>query len=167
MKTQKQRRIQRKTDYKARLGLLKSGLSRIAIRKTNKYIIVQLIKSNEARDTVEIGISSKNLLKHGWPEKSKGSLKSIPAAYLVGYLTGKEIVKKYPKSKVVLDLGLQRAVSGGKIYAALNGLVDSGIKISHNEKIFPKKERIQGKHLKNNVNGIVEKIKEKIDKDGR
>ena len=94
MKTLKRRRKEYKTDYKKRFGLLKSGVPRIVFRKTNKYVSAQYVTSKEAQDKVILGISSKNLIKYGWPEISKGSLKSITASYLTGYLVGKKILSQ-------------------------------------------------------------------------
>src|SRR3989344_2245384 len=140
MKTQRKRRMQKKTDYLARIGMLKSGIPRIVARKTNKYIILQYVKSDEAKDSVLIGVTSKNLLKHGWPENLKGSLKSI------------------------FDIGLQRNISGGRLYAVLNGLVDSGLEISHDKKVFPSEERIKGKHLKSDLKEVFDKVRKNIEK---
>ena len=70
------RRFQGKTDYKARIILLKSRKARIVFRRTNRYIIGQYVKSKEAKDYVVVGITSKELLKYGWHETRKGSLKS-------------------------------------------------------------------------------------------
>ena len=136
MKTPKKRKRERKTSYKKRFEMLKSGIPRIVIRKTNKYLTVQYIESTNAKDKIIVSVSSRELLNLGWPEKFKGSLKSISAAYLTGFLAGKKIISK-GKNKSILDIGLQRNVSQGRIYSALKGLVDSGIDISHNEKVFP------------------------------
>ena len=164
MKTQRKRRMQKKTDYSARIGMLKSGIPRIVARKTNKYIILQYVKSDEAKDSVLIGVTSKNLLKHGWPEKLKGSLKSISAAYLTGLLMGKKIIEKEKNSKTIFDIGLQRNISGGRLYAVLNGLVDSGLEISHDKKVFPSEERIKGKHLKSDLKEVFDKVRKNIEK---
>ena len=88
----KRRRKEFKTDYKKRFALLKSGLPRVIFRKTNKYLIVQYVKSDNAQDKILLGIDSKVLLKYGWPKEE--SIKSIPAAYLTGYLFGKKILLK-------------------------------------------------------------------------
>ena len=93
LKTIKKRRKEAKTDYSRRLKLLKSGKSRLTIRITNRYLIAQYVTSKESQDRVTFGITSKILIKYGWPENTKGSLKSIPAAYLTGYLTGRKIQK--------------------------------------------------------------------------
>ena len=94
MKTQKRRRKQGKTDYKKRMNLLKGLRPRVTFRKTNRYLVVQYILSNEAQDKIVFGITSKKLLKYGWPKNFEGSLKSIPASYLTGYLFGKIILEK-------------------------------------------------------------------------
>ena len=161
MKTPKARKRQRKTNYSTRMKLLKSGIPRIVVRKTNRYLIVQYITSEEAKDTVILSVSSQNLLKHGWPKELAGSLKSLPSAYLTGYLAGKEILEK-TDGKVILDLGLQRSLKGNRLFAALKGIVDAGVNIAHDGKVFPSDERIEGKHLKENVQKEIIKVKEKI-----
>ena len=72
MKVDKRRRRENKTDYLNRLKLLKGGSPRIVFRKTNKYIIAQYVTSKEAQDKIEFGISSKDLIKHGWPKEFSG-----------------------------------------------------------------------------------------------
>jgi len=161
MKTQKRRKIERKTDYKARLILLKSDLPRIAVRKTNNYIIAQYIKSHEGQDKVVAGVTSKELLNYGWDKKFTGSLKSIPAAYLTGKLLGNKIREKKGK-EAILDIGLAKNIAGSRIYAVLKGLIDADIKIPCDEKSFPSEERISGKHLKDDIQKMIEKVREKI-----
>ena len=158
LRTMKKRRRQCKTDYKLRLGLLKSGIPRIVIRKTNKYIILQLVESHEAKDKVIAGVTSQDLLKNGWDKKFTGSLKSVPAAYLTGLVFAKKIGDK----KVILDLGLQRTVSGGRIFAVVKGLIDGGVGIKSNKKVFPTDERIEGKHLKPEIQSLIKVVKEKL-----
>ncbi|HLD97925.1 MAG TPA: 50S ribosomal protein L18 [Candidatus Nanoarchaeia archaeon] len=162
MKLDKLRRRKNKTDYRTRLELLKSGMPRIVVRKTNKYIILQYIKSNEAVDKVVYGTSSKDLLKLGWSNESSGSLKSIPACYLTGYYLGKKITEKEKNVNVIFDIGLARNISGSRLYASLKGLVDSGLKIKHSEAVFPDKDRIEGKHLSKNVQKNFEEVKSKL-----
>lgn len=158
LRIQKKRRRQGKTDYKLRLGLLKSDARRIAIRRTNKYIIIQEIETDEAKDRVISGVTSKELTKHGWDEKFAGSLKSIPAAYLAGLLAAKKIKGK----KFILDIGLAINKSGNRIYSAAKGLIDGGIKFEINEKVFPIKEVLEGKNLKPEAREIIKKVKEEI-----
>lgn len=163
MKIQKKRRIEAKTDYKKRIALLKSNLPRLVFRKTNKYIISQYILSDAAQDKVSKGTTSKELLKFGWPEKMKGSLKSIPAAYLTAYLIGKLIQKEKMETPIV-DFGMYRMIHKNRQFAFLNGLIDSGLEIKCDKKDFPKKESILGKNLKEDFSKEFEKIKSNIDK---
>lgn len=162
-KTQKRRRKERKTDYKKRRNLLKSGIPRIVFRKTNKHILVQYIKSEEAKDKVIFGTTSKDLLKHGWPKTFSGSLKSIPAAYLTGFLAGK-IMKSKKLETPIVDGGMTRIVKKNRFFAFLNGLIDSGIEIQCDSKNFPEEERIKGKNLKKDFSSEFEKIKLNLEK---
>jgi large subunit ribosomal protein L18 len=163
MKTLQRRRREGKTDYAKRFKLLKSYSPRIVFRKTNRYIIAQYVTSKEAQDKIEIGITSKNLKKFGWPDEFVGSLKSIPAAYLTGLLIGKDIAKKKLKTPIV-DFGMIRVLSKNRGYAFLKGLVDAGIKIKCDEEQFPEEERLSGKHLKKDFSETFDKIKNKIEK---
>ena len=162
-KTQKRRRKERKTDYKKRRNLLKSGIPRIVFRKTNKHILVQYIKSKEAKDKVIFGVSSKNLLKYGWPKTFSGSLKSLTASYLTGFLAGK-IMKGKKLETPIVDGGMTRIVKKNRFFAFLNGLIDSGIEIQCDSKNFPEEERIKGKNLKKDFSSEFEKIKLKLEK---
>lgn len=158
MRIVKKRRRERKTDYKARLSLIKSGLPRIVVRKTNRYVIAQYVESKEAQDKLKTGVTSKQLLKYGWEKKNEGSLKSLPACYLTGLLLGKKIQDK--EQEVILDIGLIRNVKKNRIYAVLKGLADAGIKINHKKEVFPEEKRIRGEHLKNKID--FDKIKDNI-----
>ena len=161
MKTQKRRRQQHKTDYKTRLNLLKSEKPRLVFRRTNRYLIVQYIESEEAKDKIVFGLTSKVLLKHGWPKGFKGSLKSIPAAYLIGYFVGKKIIKE--KLDVpVTDFGMLRTIHKTKTFGFLKGLIDAGIKINCKKEAFPEEERVYGKNLKQDFSKKFEEIKAKI-----
>jgi len=133
-RTIRRRRMEGKTDYKARLGLLKSGKARVVVRKTNRYIIGQIVTSDIAQDKVVMSVNSKELLGKGWPENLRGSLKSLPACYLAGFLLGK---KSKEIGEGILDIGLQRNISKSKLYAFVRGLIDSGFSISCSEKSLP------------------------------
>jgi len=150
MRTIKRRRREYKTDYLKRLKLLKSDSPRIVFRKTNKYLLAQYIISNQAQDKVEFGISSKALLKYGWPEKANASLTSLTASYLLGLLIGKKIIEKKLKSPII-DFGMIRTMHKTKPHAFLKGIVDGGVKIKCKEETFPDDSRIKGEHLKNKI----------------
>ncbi|MDE1848628.1 MAG: 50S ribosomal protein L18 [Nanoarchaeota archaeon] len=164
MKNIFKRRKEGKTNYSKRRKLLSSNLPRIAFRRTNRYVIAQYITSNEARDKVEIGVTSKELLQHGWPKEMTGSLRSLPASYLTGLLIGKKI-KTEKKAVPIPDFGVISPNHKTRQYAFLKGLVDSGLGINPGEKeIFPSSERIEGKHLKKDFSAIFRKIKSEIEK---
>jgi ribosomal protein L18 len=159
LRTIKRRRRECKTDYGLRMGLLKSSLPRITIRKTNKYFIVQVIKSSEAQDKVVFGITSKDLTEYGWDEKATGSLKSISAGYLTGILAAKKI----GNGEFIIDLGMAINHKGGRMFSVIAGLIDGGLKIRANEKVFPSKERLMGEHLDAKVKDMVAKVKSKLE----
>lgn len=163
MKTVKRRRKENRTDYAKRLKLLKAETPRIAVRKTNKYIISQYITSRQTQDMVEITVNSKDLLEYGWPKNLNGSLKSLPAAYLTGFLMGRKILKE-KKEIPIIDFGMMRALWGTRIFAVVKGLVDSGLEMKHDKKTFPDEERITGKHMKSNFSKNFIEIKSKISK---
>lgn len=155
LRTIKRRRRENKTDYKLRMGLLKSSLPRIVIRKTNRYIILQAIESFEAQDKVIAGVTSRDLLDNGWDEKIAGSLKSIPACHLAGML----LAKKLKKGEYILDMGMAINHTGGRMYAAASGLVEGGLKIRVSDKVFPAKEKLDGENTKEEVKKIIAKVK--------
>lgn len=162
-KVQKRRRRENKTDYLNRIKLLKSEKPRLVFRKTNQYSIGQYVISEEAKDKIVFGLTSKALLKYGWPENFKGSLKSIPAAYLTGFLIAKKILKD-KLEKPVVDFGMIRTLHKTKVFAFLKGAIDGGLEISCPEEAFPEEERIVGKSMKEDFSKTFEQIKSKIEK---
>jgi len=151
MKSVKIRRLEGRTDYKARLALLKSNKARLVVRKTNKYIIAQIVESDIAQDKVIVGISSKILLSKGWPKEKSGSLKSLPAAYLTGLMLGN--LAKSKVKEAVLDSGLNRNVKKSRIYAVLKGALDSGLSVPHSPEALPSLD---------NMNPEIKKIFDKV-----
>ncbi len=131
----RRRRLEARTDYKARLALLKAGKPRIIIRKTNQYIIVQAVHSEGAQDYIIKGRTSKDLLGKGWPAAKQGSLKSLPAAYLTGILLGKAIKDK--TTEAILDIGMNRNIQKSRIYAVLRGILEAGVEIPHSKDALP------------------------------
>ena len=133
-RTVRRRRYEGRTDYKARLHLLSSGKPRVIFRKTNRYLIGQIVVSDVAQDRVIVNVSTKDLLGHGWPVKLAGSLKSLPAAYLMGYMLAKKVKSI---NEGILDIGLLRHVPKSRIYAFVKGLRDAGFNIPCNEDVLP------------------------------
>ena len=112
-KVQFRRRKIGKTDYRARLKLLKSKLPRAVVRKSLKHTIVQFVKLDTEGDRVIASASSIELKKLGWNE----STSNLPAAYLTGLLAGKRAME-HKIDTAVLDIGLHAPVKGSKIFAS-------------------------------------------------
>jgi large subunit ribosomal protein L18 len=150
------RRIEKKTNYRRRLGLLKSDRIRVVIRKSLDNISVQFVNFNPKGDETVASAVSAELKKLGW--KRTGN---IPAAYLTGLLAGKK-AKEKKVTEAVLDLGIQTSTKGSRIYAALKGAVDAGISIPHSKDILPSDDRVKGKHISEEVAKLFEDVKKKI-----
>lgn len=156
-KTIRRRRHEKKTDYKARLALLKSEKPRLVVRKTNRYVVVQIVQTEIAQDKVLFGLSSKDLLAKGWPKDKAGSLKSLPAAYATGYAVGKMAQGKVKKA--ILDIGMNRNIQKSRLYAALKGAIDAGLEIPASETALPSEEEI---NKDENLAKILSSIKSKL-----
>jgi large subunit ribosomal protein L18 len=161
MRVDKRRRRENKTDYLKRLKLLKSSLPEVVFRRTNRYIIAQYVTSKEAQDKIVIGVNSKDLLKYGWPKEAEGSLKSISASYLTGFLIGKKIISRDLENPIV-NFGMYRVLHKTRTFAFIKGLKDAGLEIECEEDAIPSEERIKGKHMKNKI--PFDNIKQKIEK---
>jgi len=149
------RRREGKTDYYARYRMLLSGKIRAVVRKSLRNIIVQFVKSELNGDRTLLFTKSLELRKYGW----QYNCGNTPAAYLTGFLAGLK-AKKAGIKYAILDIGPQRSTYGGRIYAALKGLIDAGVNIPHNEKVFPSSERIIGKHIEEYAKTLKEDSKE-------
>ncbi len=136
------RRREGKTDYRKRVKLLLSGKLRAVVRVTNKHVIAHIVEFDERGDRTLVHVTSKELEKLGW----KGSGKSLPACYLVGYLLGKKALEK-GINQAVLDLGLLTPIAGSRAFAVLKGMIDAGLEIPHGEGIFPEESRLRGEHI--------------------
>jgi len=153
------RRREGKTNYRKRLALLKFGKPRVVIRKSNKYITLQLVEFDlkNFREITRFSFISKKLENFGWNYAKN----NLPASYLSGLAFGL-ICKKNGISEGVLDLGLNRVTKGNRIFSALLGCIDAGLKIPHSEKNLPPEERVKGAHISQEVVKKFEEVKQKI-----
>jgi len=157
MKTVRRRRLEKKTDYKARLALLKSEKPRLVVRKTNRYIIAQIVETDISQDKVVAGVSSKDLITKGWPKEKAGSLKNLPAAYLTGFMLANKTKDKVKEA--ILDTGMNRNIKKSRLYAALKGALDAGLNIPCNKEALPSLEEIkQNKDFAD----VVDKLKQTL-----
>jgi large subunit ribosomal protein L18 len=150
------RRIKKKTNYAKRIGLLKSEKTRLVIRRSLSNISIQFINFKVNGDETIAAANSTELKKIGWNKSG-----NVPAAYLTGLLAGKKAKSKNIK-EAVLDLGLQTSTKGSRIYAALKGVLDSGINVPHSKDILPSDERIRGEHISKDLSKQFEEVKNKI-----
>ena len=148
MKTHKQRfvpyrrKLSGRTNYKKRLKMLVSGSTRLVVRKTNKNIIVQFVDYSDKGDRVIVTTNSTELKKLGWVFATG----NLPAAYLTGLIAGQKAKTKKVNDAIV-DLGLQTPSHGSRLYAAIKGTVDAGVKIACSDEAFPSEDRLKGKHI--------------------
>ncbi len=152
------RRREGRTNYYQRRELLKSGKTRCVIRKSSKHIIIQFVDAKPDGDIVLSGTKTTHLKDFGW----KVGTGSIPASYVAGYLAGKRALKA-GISDAVLDMGLQVNAYGGRVYAALKGVIDAGVNIPASEKIFPEDDVIHGSHIKRLAEWMKKERKEDYD----
>lgn len=136
------RRRQGRTDYRRRLRLLRAGVARAVVRRSLNQTQIQIIGYDERGDRVLATAMSNELREFGWT----GATGNVPAAYLTGLLAGRR-AKKGNVTKAVLDLGIQVPAKGGRLFAALRGMLDAGLDIPHGEGVAPTEERLRGTHL--------------------
>ena len=150
------RRTKQRTNYRKRLALLKSEKTRLVIRKSLSNVSIQFINFKTDGDETIASAVSTELKKFGWSKFG-----NIPAAYLTGLLAGKRAKDKDIK-EAILDLGLQASTKGSRLYAALKGVLDSGIDVPHSKDILPSEERIKGKHISDEIIKQFDDVKKKI-----
>ncbi len=127
------------TDYRARLKLIKSGKARLVVRRTNRYVIVQLVEPRSGGDRTVLTVTSRALARYGW----RAGTKNTPAAYLTGYLAGKLAVER-GYTEAIADIGMRTPSKGARVFAAIKGAIDAGLRVPASEEIFPDEERIRG-----------------------
>lgn len=136
------RKRQGKTYYKKRLKMLMSDKCRFVVRRSLKNFQASIIEYNDAGDRILLTVNSNVLSKLGW----KGGAGNLPSAYLTGMLAGKKAIDK-GINEAILDLGLNKSVKGSRLYAALAGALDAGLKIPFDHGMLPSKDRISGEHI--------------------
>jgi len=160
------RRREGKTDYQARKALITQDKNkyntpkyRMVVRLTNKDIIAQIIFAKISGDEVLCSAYAHELPRYGIPV----GLTNYAAAYATGLLLARRLLKQLKIDKVYegltdpkgeeqhvedvagkpgafkcyLDVGLSRATTGAKTFAAMKGAVDGGLNIPHSTRRFP------------------------------
>lgn len=128
------------TNYRKRIALLKGGMKRLVVRRSNKTVTMQVIEYDNNGDKVVASANSRELKGMGWEPRC-----NIPTAYLTGMLLAKKVNDK--KADFILDLGLYRPVKGSVIFAAAKGFKDNGANL-HGDIEFDN-ARLSGTHIAN------------------
>ncbi len=136
------RRREVRTDYHQRLRLLKSGKPRLVARKSNKHTTAQLIAPGPQGDETLASAHSSDLDDYGWDAPTG----NISAAYLTGLLAGTRAVEAGIE-EAVLDIGLNTATPGNKVFAVQEGAIDAGLEIPHNDSVLADWSRTRGEHV--------------------
>jgi len=155
------RRRKNITDYRSRKALVAGGLPRIIVRKSNKHVRVQVADYLDSGDRIIASAFSKELADLGW----EGNFDNTPAGYLTGLMAGRRC-KQAGIEEAVLDIGRHVPAKGSVVFAALKGIIDAGISVSHDEKVLPNDDRISGKHLSEKTQAKFSEIRSKLQEGG-
>lgn len=194
------RRQEGKTDYYQRKRLVaqhkakyNSPKYRLVVRFTNKDIIAQIISSQITGDLVFTAAYAHELPRYG----IKHGLTNWSAAYATGLLVARRALQKLgldetytgveevegefeltqavedaPRPfKVFLDIGLQRATTGARVFGVLKGASDGGLYVPHSPNRFPgwdiEGEELDAELLRKYIMGghVAEYIEELMDDD--
>lgn len=155
------RRREGRTSYHLRYKLILSKKPRLVVRKSNANTTLQLVVAEMTGDKTLLTVTSKELRNYGYTLATG----NLPSAYLTGLLFGKKMLA-LGVNEAIADIGLHASTKGGRVYAAIKGVVDAGADIPHSPEIFPEDERVRGEHIKEHTGSdIVDQFiaaKEKI-----
>jgi large subunit ribosomal protein L18 len=130
------------TNYNARRKAISSRGTLLAVRISGKNVSAQFLKPTVTGDLVLSSAHSHTLRKLGW----NGSLKSIPACYLLGLWAGKKAKEKGIESAFLYN-GVAPFVKGSRIPAFVKGVIDGGVHVPFAEEAMPSKERLSGETI--------------------
>ncbi len=147
------------TDYRARKKIITSSVPLLAVRVSSKNVSAQFIKPRAVGDEVVSAAHSRNLKKLGW----KGSLKSVPACYLLGLLAGKR-AKEQGIEKAYLYNGLSKFVNGSRVSALVKGVKEAGVDVPMADDVAPSEESVSGKATAEYAKSLLAENKEKYSK---
>jgi large subunit ribosomal protein L18 len=150
------RRRNGETDYRARKKMISSSDPILAVRVSSKNVSAQFIRPEPEGDRVLSSSHSRNLRKMGW----NGSLKSIPACYLLGLLAGKK-AKESGVEKANLYSGVSRFVDGSRVSALVKGVKDAGVDVPMSDEAAPSEESLSGKVTADYAKSLLAENKER------
>jgi len=159
------RRREGKTDFHRRKKLIcqdknkyNSPKYRFVVRITNSDVVCQIAYAKIAGDEIMAAAYAHELVRYGLPV----GLTNYAACYATGLLLARRLLKQLnldtqyegkveadgesyqvedladgPRPfQALLDVGLARTTTGARMFAALKGALDGGLKIPHSEKRF-------------------------------
>ncbi len=135
----KKRRKSALTNYKRRITLLKSGLDRVVVRKSNRSVTVQVAKFDQKGDIILATAHSSELKQMGWEPRA-----NVPTAYLTGYLLAQK-TKQLGLKECILDIGLYKPIKSSIAFSAAKGCTDNGMKILGSFEVD--QSRLNGTHI--------------------
>ena len=130
------------TNYNSRRKAISSRGTLLAVRISDKNVSAQFLKPTVGGDVVLASAHSHALRKLGW----KGSLKSVPACYLLGLWAGKNAKQKGVESAFLYN-GVAPFVRGSRISAFVKGVIDGGVEVPFDEEAMPSEERLSGQSI--------------------
>lgn len=165
--TKFRRRREFKTNYASRKSLIVQDLNkyvtpkyRLVTRITNNKVIAQMVYATLTGDKVICQANSAELKKFGL----KNAFTSYSSAYATGLLLARRLLKTLKLDGIykgaakidgadydvstqlsesrrpfsaVLDIGIRRPTTGGRVFGVLKGACDGGINIPHSNRKFP------------------------------
>ncbi len=150
------RRRSGSTDYRARRKMVTATEPLLAVRVSSKNVTAQFIRPDVKGDRVLSSAHSRNLRKLGW----KGSLKSIPACYLLGLYAGKRAHEEGVEHAFLYN-GLTKFVSGSRLSAVVKGVKDAGVDVPISEEVIPGEERLSGKTTADYAESLLKEDKDR------
>ena len=130
------------TNYNSRRKAISSRGTLLAVRISDKNVSAQFLKPTVTGDLVLASAHSHALRKLGWA----GSLKSVPACYLLGLWAGKNAKQKGIESAYLYN-GVAPFVKGSRISAFVKGVIDGGVEVPFAEEAMPSEERLKGENI--------------------
>jgi len=143
------------TDYRARKRAVASHRILLVVRFSGKNVSAQFVRPDVKGDGVLSSVHSHSLRKLKW----KGSLKSVPACYLLGLLAGKKAVEKGVKDAVLYN-GLNPFIKGSRVAAFVKGARDGGVQIPVSEDVLTPEERLRGDTIAKYASSMLNEDKE-------
>ena len=126
------RRREGKTNFQKRLGMVKSGKTRLVVRRSNRYVDVYFVNFELNGDKTLLSVTGKKLSKEfQYPAK-----RNTWSAYLAGLYAGR-LAQSAGVKEFILDTGMYTVSKGSILFAALKGAVDSGMNTNYKEEMVP------------------------------